>query len=186
MRGVRRRLLLPWGAVGYGCGENNPRQEFFQEKEKKEVQRLRLWQMQEHLEPRHHSWLGNLNIDTLLLGSGRAFCLVDVICTVPIGVKSRKRSMPALLNTSGVVCLSGDRTRKCLNLGSFLQSRKSLNWLKKTNWKQRLALQRHSGWGKEYFVTFSASIQPDLGLWVFSAEVENMHLYSNETWFSQV
>lgn len=105
-------------------------------------------------EPRHHSWLGNLDIDTLLLGSGRAFCLVDVICTVPIGIESRKRSMPALLNTSGVACLSGDRTRKCLNLGSFLQFRKSLNWLKKTNWKQRLALQRHSGWGKVFYNLF--------------------------------
>lgn len=49
MREVSGRLLLPWEAVGLAYGENKPRQEFFQEKEKKEVQRLRLWQMQGYL-----------------------------------------------------------------------------------------------------------------------------------------
>lgn len=47
-------------------------------------------------EPRGHSWSGNLDRDTLLPGSGRSLCLVDVICALPIVFESRKRSLPAL------------------------------------------------------------------------------------------
>lgn len=80
-------------------------------------------------EPRGHTWLGNLDIGTILPGSGRALWLVDVICTLTIVFGSKKSSLPALFNAPGAAGLSGDRMRKCPNLGRFLQFRKSLNCL---------------------------------------------------------